>query len=118
LWVRGKAALDYWGNDSIMIQFSGSTDAVGTAKARIGTTSAFDVNLEDCSGCGISGWGWQDNGYTVMGPDVYFAQSGAQTIRVQVKEDGFGIDQIVLSAGKYLKVAPGPLKNDATILPR
>jgi hypothetical protein len=118
LWVRGKAALDYWGNDSLMIQFSGSTDAVGTAKARIGTTSAFDVNLEDCSGCGISGWGWQDNGYTVMGSDIYFAQSGAQTLRVQVKEDGFGIDQIVLSADKYLKVAPGPFKNDATIVPR
>ena len=53
-----------------------------------------------------------------MGPDVYFAQSGQQTIRVQVREDGFGIDQIVLSADKYLTVAPGALKNDATILPR
>src|SRR4051795_11478859 len=56
LWVRGKAALNYWGNDSIMLQFSGSIDAAGVVKARIGTTSAFDLNLEDCSGCGISGW--------------------------------------------------------------
>ena len=120
LWMRGKADKDYWGNDSVMVQFSGSTDAAGAAKARMGTTSGYDLNLEDCSGCGIAGWGWQDNGYgaNVMGPDVYFAQSGQQTIRVQVKEDGFGIDQIVLSADRYRTVAPGALKNDTTIVSR
>jgi hypothetical protein len=120
VWLRGKADNNYWGNDSVMVQFSNSTDATGAAKSRIGTTSALDVNLEDCSGCGESGWGWQDNGYgvNVLGSDVYFAQSGAQTIRVQVKEDGFSIDQIVLSADKYHTVSPGALKNDTTILPR
>jgi len=120
LWLRGKADRDYWGNDSVMVQFTGSTDASGAAKARLGTTSAFDVNLEDCSGCGESGWGWQDNGYGVnlFGPDVYFAQSGAQTIRVQVKEDGFSIDQMVLSADRYRTASPGALKNDTTIVPR
>jgi len=120
LWLRGKADKDYWGNDSVMVQFSGSTDGSGAATARIGTTSAFDVNLEDCSGCGESGWGWQDNGYgaNVFGPDVYFAQSGTQTIRVQVREDGLSIDQIVLSADKYRTSSPGALKNDATIVAR
>jgi hypothetical protein len=54
----------------------------------------------------------------VAGPDIYFAQSGMQTIRVQVKEDGMSIDQIVLSADKYHTTAPGTLKNDTTILPR
>ena len=120
LWLRGKADNNYWGNDSVMVQFAGSADATGAAKARIGTTAAFDVNLEDCSGCGESGWGWQDNGYgvNVFGPDVYFAQSGTQTIRVQVKEDGFSIDQIVLSADKYRTSSPGALKNDATFVAR
>jgi large repetitive protein len=120
LWMRGKAEKNSWANDSVMVQFSGSADAAGTPQARIGTTSSFDLNLEDCSGCGVAGWGWQDNGYgaNVFGPDVYFAQSGQQTIRVQVREDGFGIDQIVLSADKYRTAAPGALKNDATILPR
>jgi hypothetical protein len=33
-----------------------------------------------------------------------------------VKEDGFSIDQIVLSADKYLASAPGTLKNDTTIV--
>jgi putative Ig domain-containing protein len=120
LWIRGKAENNYWGNDSVMVQFSNSVDATGAAKYRIGTTSGQDVNLEDCSGCGISGWGWQDNGWgvNVMGPAIYFDRAGPATIRVQVKEDGFSIDQIVLSAGKYVSTSPGALKNDTTILSR
>jgi len=53
-----------------------------------------------------------------MGPAISFEQPGAQTIRVQVKQDGFSIDQIVLSAETFLTVAPGALKNDSTILLR
>jgi hypothetical protein len=92
----------------------------GAAQWRIGTTSGADVNLEDCSGCGLSGWGWQDNGWGVgvMGPLVYFATTGPQTIRVQQREDGVSIDQIVLSSGAYLNASPGALKNDTTILPK
>ena len=62
------------------------------------------MNLEDCSGCGLSGWGWQDNGWGVgvLGPEVVFASSGTQRIRVQTREDGFTIDQIVLSPQRYL----------------
>ena len=71
----------------------------GTATWRIGTTSATEYNLEDCSGCGLSAWGWQDNGWGVgvMGPLVYFATTGPHTIRIQTREDGLAIDQIVLS---------------------
>jgi phosphatidylserine/phosphatidylglycerophosphate/cardiolipin synthase-like enzyme len=119
LWIRGKADSNYWGNDSIFVQFSGSVTSAGTPTWRIGTTSATDVNLEDCSGCGISGWGWQDNGWGVgvKGPLVYFAASGPQTIRIQSREDGFSIDQLVLSAVTFVNTAPGALKNDTTILP-
>jgi hypothetical protein len=53
-----------------------------------------------------------------MGPLIYFETSGTQTIRIQVREDGFSIDQIVLSPGTFLNVSPGALKNDNTILPR
>ena len=53
-----------------------------------------------------------------MGVPFYFDRSGPATIRVQIKEDGLSIDQIVLSAGKYTSVAPGALKNDTTILSR
>jgi HKD family nuclease len=117
LWIRGRAHNDYWGNDSVHVQFSGSLTANGVPAYRIGTTDAAWVNLEDCSGCGLSGWGWQDNGYNGIGPLIYFETSGTQTIRIQTREDGFSIDQIVLSAGTYLNLAPGALKNDSTILP-
>lgn len=118
LWIRGKADRNYWGNDSVFVQFSGSVDQAGAPAFRIGTTAATWVNLEDCSSCGIAGWGWQDNGYGagVLGPLVTFATSGPQTIRIQPREDGFSIDQIVLSAGLYLMKAPGALTLDATVL--
>jgi Putative Ig domain len=120
LWFRGKAQNNYWGNDSVLVQFSNSVDAAGIARDRIGTTSAEVVNIEDCSGCWLSGWGWQDNawGLNVMGAPIYFGHSGPQTIRVQIREDGMSIDQIVLSADQYAKVSPGALKNDSTIVSR
>jgi hypothetical protein len=120
LWMRGRAQGNYWGNDSVFVQFSGSVDDAGAATYRPGTTSALEVNLEECSGCGLSGWGWQDTGWGrgVLGPDVTFAASGTQRMRVQTREDGFVIDQIVLSPQRYLAQAPGASKNDATIVPQ
>src|SRR6185369_9114580 len=113
LWMRGKALNDYWGNDSVFIQFNDSVDSGGNAIYRIGTTSAAEWNLEDCSGCGVQGWGWQDNGWGigVFGPLLRFANSGTHTLRIQVREDGASLDQIVLSPQTYLNSAPGPLKN-------
>jgi hypothetical protein len=118
LWVRGRAERDSWANDSAFVQFGGSLDAAGNAVARIGSTSSHFVNLEDGVQAGIAGWGWQDNGYGagVLGPVVKFETSGLQTLRIQTREDGFRIDQIVLSAETYLTSAPGALKNDTTIL--
>jgi hypothetical protein len=77
------------------------------------------VNIEDCVGCRLSNWGWQDNevGKDVLGPLIYFAASGPQRLRIQAREDGLGIDQVVLSAVRYRFGAPGTLRNDTTILP-
>ncbi len=63
LWLRGKGDGNSWANDSVFVQFNKSVTSSGAATWRIGTTSAAEVNLEACSGCGVSGWGWQDNGY-------------------------------------------------------
>ena len=62
-------------------------------------------------------WGWQDDGYstTVLGPTIVFATSGLQTLRIQPREDGLSIDQIVLSPSTYTTNAPGGLKNDAAV---
>ena len=120
LWMRGKSTNNSYNNDSAYVQFDNSVTASGTPTFRIGTTSATGWQLEDCTGCGVSGWGWQNNVVATtagsLGQLIYFATDGPQTIRIQVREDGLGIDQIVLSSGRYLTSAPGALKKDTTIL--
>lgn len=109
LWVRGRAEEDSWDNDSVHVQFSDSVTSAGSATYRIGTSSSTEVNLEECSGCGLSGWMWEDNGWGARnrpGPSIYFAATGTQTIRVQTREDGLAIDQIVLSPATYRSTRP------------
>jgi hypothetical protein len=117
-WLRARAQNDSYNNDSVDVQFSGSVTSTGTPANRIGTTEATTVVLEDCTGCGVAGWGWQDNGYgtCVLGPALYFT-AGPQTIRIQGREDGISLDQIVLSPARYVTASPGLTKNDTTILP-
>lgn len=118
LWIRGKAQKDFYGNDSAYVQFSDSISAAGAAQFRIGSTSATIYTIEDCSGCNVAGWGWNDNVYgTPTGDLVRFAASGTHTLRVQLREDGLSVDQIVLSPVTYLATAPGALKNDSVVLP-
>ena len=116
LWLRGKADYNAWTNDSVHVQFSGSLSESGSAAYRIGTTDSASVSIEACSGCGVSEWGWEDNGYGGQGTLVYFENSGPQTLRIQRREDGVSIDQVVLSAGNYLYNAPGSTRSDSTIL--
>jgi hypothetical protein len=120
LWIRGKAERDDWTNDSAHVQFSGSVDAQGTPTYRIGTSASAVYSLESCSGCGLAGWGWEDNGWGqgVLGPVIYFATTGTQRVRVQNREDGLSFDQIVLSAERFLNGPPGPAKSDTTIVPK
>ena len=118
LWMRAAAEGNAWNNDSVFVQFSGTVDAAGAPALRIGTTSSTTMNLEEDNNAGVSGWGWQDNGWGtgVMGATLTFATPGLHTIRVQTREDGVSIDQIVLSARKYLTAAPGAMKHDTTTL--
>jgi hypothetical protein len=117
LWIRGKAQGDFYRNDSVFVQFDHSVDQAGAAIYRTGTSSAAQVSIEDCSGCGLSGWGWQDNAYGSLGSNIYFSTTGTQRVRIQRREDGLAIDQIVLSPRTYLTARPGATRNDATILP-
>jgi VCBS repeat protein/FG-GAP repeat protein/Big-like domain-containing protein len=121
LWIRLKADGDSFANDSVWVQFSGATDAAGNPVYRQGTTSGLAVNLEECSGCGIAGWGWEDDGWGAVnknGVTLRFPEGGLQHIRIQTREDGVSIDQIVLSSEKYLTARPGTAKNDKAILAR
>ncbi len=116
IWIRMRAASDAWTNDSIFVQFSGAVDASGNAVNRIGTTSAMGVVLEEGGGAGVLGWGWADGGYGVLGEPIYFNGNAEQRIRIQQREDGVRIDQIVISAGIYYQDAPGATKQDNTIV--
>lgn len=119
VWLRLRAASDSKWNDSVYVQFSDAASPQGSAVYRINTSSALLVNLEACSNCGVSSWGWQDGAYWLsQTPLVMFGASGSHKIRVQTREDGIQIDQIVLSPARYLSSAPGPKTNDTTIVSR
>src|SRR5262249_19189310 len=118
LWIRGKALNDCWCNDSAWVQYSDAVDEHGAAVHRIGSRTADVYSLEECLNCGVAGWGWNDTHWGVMGAlgaNVQFANDGAHTIRVQPREDGLSIDQIVLSADRFLTSAPGTNKLDTVI---
>jgi hypothetical protein len=120
LWVRLKADGDNWSNDSIWLQFTNAVDSTGRSIAP-GTSAGIEVNLEECSGCGVSGWGWRDEAWgqrDLIGTvTVRFTKSGWQGLRIQTREDGVSVDQIVLSSETYRTARPGAVKNDTRILP-
>jgi phosphatidylserine/phosphatidylglycerophosphate/cardiolipin synthase-like enzyme len=119
VWFRIHAINDSKFNDSFYVQFSDSVNSAGTPVYRIGTTSGYMVNLWTCSTCQSIGWGWQRNAYWLPDTgDVWFPTTGQHTIRVQVREDGAEIDQIVLSPSTYATNPPGPVSNDNTIVPK
>ena len=119
VWLRLRAGGDTKWNDSVWVQFSESVDDSGTPAYRIGSPEGLNVNLEDCSGCGVSGWGWQSRAWWLEETgDVRFANTGTQTIRIQIREDGVEIDQIVLSPVIFRQTRPGAPVNDSTISPR
>jgi regulation of enolase protein 1 (concanavalin A-like superfamily) len=118
LWLRLRAASDSKYNESVWVQFSDAR-VNGAPVYALDSTGALLVNLENCSGCGVAGWGWHNTAYWLsQAATVTFATSGPHTLRVQVREDGVEIDQVVLSPSAYLDTAPGGLKNDTTIVPR
>jgi len=119
LWLRMNAAANNKVNDSVWVQFSGSVGPEGSPRYRIGTTGGLNVNLATSAAGQLSGWGWQNKAYWEADTgEIWFATSGPQTIRVQAREDGVAIDQIILSPQRYVDSAPGPVMNDSTIVPK
>jgi hypothetical protein len=116
MWFRMRAQADSYQNDSMFVQFSGAVTSQGTAVNRIGTSAAAIVVLEEGTGAGLSGWGWNDDAYGTLAAPVYFATSGVQTMRIQQREDGIIWDQLVLSAGTYFSTRPGLTRSDSTVV--
>ena len=119
LWFRLKALANSKYNDSLWIQFSDAL-AGGSVAYPLNSTAALDVNLAtDAGATSLSNWGWQNGAYWVTQPTtVRFATSGTHTMRIQVREDGVQLDQIVLSNVRFLTTAPGGPTNDSTIVPK
>jgi hypothetical protein len=119
VWLRMRAQGDSLLNDSVHVQFSDSVDSGGAAFAHIGSTSSTEYVLQNgSSGPPDKGWGWTENGWGSLGPNIFFAAGGSHTLRVQQREDGAIIDQIVISPDTYLTTSPGARQNDSTVLPK
>jgi phosphatidylserine/phosphatidylglycerophosphate/cardiolipin synthase-like enzyme/regulation of enolase protein 1 (concanavalin A-like superfamily) len=116
MWVRMRGQNNSVNNAGVSAQFNDSVDAFGSEHYQIGTPTGAEFVLQDGTSGTISGWGWADNGYGNFGPDIYFATTGPHTLRIQVRNDGTIIDQIVLSPDVYVRSSPGLGKNDTTIL--
>jgi hypothetical protein len=101
------------------VQFSDAL-ASGSSVYPIESTDALLVNLAtDSTATSLSGWGWQNTAYWLsQATTVAFATSGTHTLRIQVREDGVQLDQIVLSPGTYASSPPGPVSGDSTIVPK
>jgi endonuclease/exonuclease/phosphatase family metal-dependent hydrolase len=116
-WIRLKAFDNSKWSDSLWVQFS---DALlsGSPIYPMNSTSGLLVNLAtDSTGSSDVNWGWVNGCYWLTQPaTVTFATSGTHTVRVQVREAGVELDQIVLSPSTYLNAAPGLRTNDTTIL--
>jgi hypothetical protein len=118
MWVRMRAGANSTDSDSVVTQFSDVVGLDGAIFYEIGTTNGLIVNLAaDPTGSGLSGWGWQGGAYWVgQSTTLVFASGGSHTLRIQTREDGVSIDQVIFSPATYMANAPGPAANDATIV--
>jgi endo-1,3-1,4-beta-glycanase ExoK len=116
LWIRGKSAEDSINNGSVFAQFSDSVTSSGSATHRIGTTSGMTLILQRCTASKVQAWGWTDNGWCDLGANIFFQNTGTHTVRIQVRQNGLSIDQIVLSPQNYVSTPPGKTMNDTIIL--
>jgi hypothetical protein len=119
IWLRLQALNNIKYNDAVWVQFSDAR-ASGSPIYGLNTTSALMVNLAtDSSATSLNRWGWQNGAYWLSQPTTLtFATSGPHKMRIQIREDGVQLDQIVLSPSTYLNASPGSLTNDSTIVPK
>jgi hypothetical protein len=119
LWLRLKALNNSKFNDSVWVQFSDAR-VNGAPVYAIGSTSGLLVNLATNSAAtSLQNWGWQNGAYWFSQAATFsFASSGSHTLRIQIREDGVQLDQIVLSSTTYLNTSPGSVSNDTVIVPK
>src|SRR4051794_23357307 len=117
VWVRMRASSDSKSSDSLFAQFSDAVSSTGAALYSIGSTNALTLNLQTSNGSKLHGWGWADGAFWLSQPTtISFSGAGAHRLRLQAREDGVQVDQVVLSPATYLSVSPGQKSGDSTIV--
>ena len=115
LWVRLRATDDARWNDSIWVQFSdGAVWPTDAPAYPIGSTDGLLVNLESCKRCGVAGWGFQNRAWWLNQSPVIELPAGHHTIRIQTREDGVQVDNIILSPSRFavpFAASPGWARN-------
>jgi len=119
IWLRLQATQNLKVNDAVWVQFSDARSSSG-AIYEMNSTSGLLVNLATNSDAtSLNAWGWANGAYWfAQTTTVTFASAGTHTLRIQTREDGVQIDQIVLSPSTYLTSPPGGPTNDSTIVPK
>lgn len=116
LWARIAVAADndFGTSDSMYIQFSDALEN-GDPVNRMGTSQGLVVSKSNKT------WEWDDiwEGTENTGEIMSFEHTGDHTFRVQRREDGAMIDQILLSSSTYFNAPPSngaiiPLKYAST----
>ena len=118
LWIRGKAELNNWANDSVFVQFSGSVTRAPCADmanrhAVRGRDEPRGMQRLRSVRLGLAGQRLR-HGHPRTAR-VLRGRPALQTIRIQTREDGLSIDQIMLSDVTFATTRPGTAKSDTTI---
>ena len=83
----------------VIVKFRDAAAPDALARSSGTLTHGLCVNLPtDGTASSLNGWGWQNGCYWLsQATTVTFASSGTHTMRIQLREDGVQLDQIVLS---------------------
>jgi hypothetical protein len=118
-WMRIRAPGNSKFNDAVWVQISEAGQG-GAPYYAPGSTNGLLVNLATDSGAAsLNNWGWANGAYWLQQANSFmFSSTGTHTIRIQTREDGAVIDQIVMSPSTYFLNPPGGPTNDSTIVPK
>ena len=99
LWIRSKARDNSWTNDSVYVQFSGSRTSSGGRRLshRHHVGGRCTASKKTRAWASAAGAGRTTGMVRTCWAPRSISTGRSQTIRVQAREDGISIDQIVLS---------------------
>jgi hypothetical protein len=118
VWLRLAPGSGPSAGTSVWVQFS-DAEIRDAPAYRLGTRAGLLVSLDACEGCASPGWGWRDSSPRLAQLSVVtFRSRGWHRVRVQVRDGGVQLDQVVLSSRAYVNGPPGAAQGDRTTVAR